>query len=192
MHACTVGGANYIRWGRTTCPDTEGTQLLYSGVAAGSRHNQKGGAAEYLCLPDEPEFLQVTAGHQGVRAGLYGTEYQTTDSPPAFGNKYAHNVPCAACSTSARGQKIMIPGKVNCPSSWTREYYGYLMTERNHVIHYRMSYICVDVNATTVPNSAEFLNILSALLDFTEVYCKGISCPPYTEGSELSCVMCTK
>jgi len=30
-----TGGANYIRWGRTTCPDTKGTELLYRGVAAG-------------------------------------------------------------------------------------------------------------------------------------------------------------
>ena len=30
------GGATYIRWGRTTCPDTEGTELVYAGWAAGS------------------------------------------------------------------------------------------------------------------------------------------------------------
>ena len=36
----TDGGTSYIRynWGRTVCPDTEGTELVYSGVAAGSDH----------------------------------------------------------------------------------------------------------------------------------------------------------
>ena len=29
-------GPTAICWGRTDCPDTEGTELLYSGVAAGS------------------------------------------------------------------------------------------------------------------------------------------------------------
>ena len=71
-----AGGVNYIRWGRTTCPDTEGIQLLYSGVAAGTFYSQKGGGSEYLCLPNQPEFLGVTAGHQDQRARVYGAEYE--------------------------------------------------------------------------------------------------------------------
>ena len=30
------GGVTYIRWGRTTCPNTTGTELVYKGRAAGS------------------------------------------------------------------------------------------------------------------------------------------------------------
>ena len=30
------GGVTYIRWGRTTCPDTEETELVYAGRAAGT------------------------------------------------------------------------------------------------------------------------------------------------------------
>ena len=30
----TAGGVVYTRWGRTTCPSTSGTQLLYAGRAA--------------------------------------------------------------------------------------------------------------------------------------------------------------
>ena len=183
-----TGGVNYIRWGKTTCPDTEGTQLLYSGVAGGPFYNQKGGGTDYLCLPDQPEFLRVTAGHQYARSRVYGAEYQPHSSPPAFGNLLNYNVPCVACSTSARGQKIMIPGKVNCPSSWTREYYGYLMSEFYN--YYRRSYVCVDVNAEAIPGSGSDIN--GALFYFTEVYCTGIKCPPYVGGNELSCVVCTK
>ena len=160
-------------------------------MTAGSHYHQKGGGAEYLCLPGQPEFLQVTAGHQSVRNKLYGAGYHTNDNSPAFGNMFNHNAPCAACSTSARGQKIMIPGKVNCTSSWTREYYGYLMTERTHQDHLRSSYVCVDVNAEAVPGSAGF-NYSGALLDFVEAVCNGIKCPPYTAGYELPCVVCTK
>ena len=122
---------------------------------------------------------------------LYGAGYQTNDNSPAFGNMFNHNAPCAACSTSARCQKIMIPGKVNCTSSWTREYYGYLMTGRTHALHLRTSYVCVDVNAESVPGSAGF-NYNGALLDFTEAVCSGIHCPPYMAGYELPCVVCTK
>ena len=174
------------------CPDTEGTQLVYSGVAAGSFYNHKGGGSDYLCLPDQPEFLGVTTGHQSGRAKVYGAEYEThaSKSPPTFGNLVNHNVPCVACYTSARGAKIMIPGKVNCPSSWTREYHGYLMTEATYTDRQRMSYTCVDVNAESIPGSVSNNN--GALFYFTEVYCQGIKCPPYAEGNELSCVVCTK
>ena len=47
-------------------------------MAAGSYYNQKGGGSEYLCLPDQPEFLGVTAGHQDHRAKVYGAEYETS------------------------------------------------------------------------------------------------------------------
>ena len=48
----TTGGVVYTRWGKTTCPSTSGTQLLYAGRAAGSHYTEKGGGANYLCLPD--------------------------------------------------------------------------------------------------------------------------------------------
>ena len=127
----SVGGAHYVHWGNSTCPDTEGTVMLYSGVAAATHFNDQGGGSNYLCLHEEPEFLDTTPGIQEFRARVYGTEYETINSP--FESLHNHNVPCSACHTSARGDVIMIPGKVNCPDSWTREYYGYLMAEYNHV-----------------------------------------------------------
>ncbi len=56
------GGVVYTRWGRTTCPDTQGTELLYEGIAGGSAHNHKGGGANYLCLPEEPEYSDYQPG----------------------------------------------------------------------------------------------------------------------------------
>ena len=67
----------YTRWGRTTCPNTTGTQLLYAGRVAGSHYTEKGGGANYLCLPEQPQYSTYTAGVQVGRAYLYGAEYQT-------------------------------------------------------------------------------------------------------------------
>ncbi len=39
-------GVTYIRWGRTSCPEALGTELVYSEKAAGTQHFQKGGSAE--------------------------------------------------------------------------------------------------------------------------------------------------
>ena len=50
------GGLVYTRWGRTTCPSTSGTQLVYEGRAAGSKWNAKGGGTDILCMPNNPEY----------------------------------------------------------------------------------------------------------------------------------------
>ena len=51
------GGATYIRWGRTTCPNATETELVYAGRAAGTHYTQKGGTNNYLCHPDELQYL---------------------------------------------------------------------------------------------------------------------------------------
>ena len=185
----TAGGATYIRWGRTTCNSTAGTQLLYSGTAAGSFSSHTGGGANYLCLPDDPEFLRYTSGRQSSsRSYLYGTEYRSYNSPPAFGSMADHNVPCAVCYTPTRGTMIMIPAKTTCPPSWTREYYGYLMSTGR--LGQRTAYVCVDHDADSVPGSAAALD--SSYMIFVEVTCDGVPCPPYTNGREVACTVCTK
>ena len=104
----TAGGVVYTRWGRTTCPSTSGTQLLYAGRTAGSWCNHKGGGANYLCVPEQPQYSTYTAGVQNGRAYLYGTEYETgseniNDNGP-FRSVSGHNVPCAVCYASIREQ----------------------------------------------------------------------------------------
>ena len=78
----TTGGAVYTRWGRTTCPNTTGTQLLHAGRAAGSSHRANGGGANYICLPEQPQYSNYTTGAQSARAYLYGAEYETGYTSP--------------------------------------------------------------------------------------------------------------
>ena len=51
-----TGGTVYTRWGSTTCPIDQGTELVYSGRAGGSYFHHHGGRADLLCLPDDPEY----------------------------------------------------------------------------------------------------------------------------------------
>ena len=119
----------------------------------------------------------------------YGAEYQTggPDNGP-LQSVYQHNVPCAVCYTSTRETVVMIPAQLTCPSSWTREYYGYLMA--NSFIYYRTMYECVDQAPQSVPGSTADTN--GALFYHTEVKCNGIPCPPYDTQKEVTCVVCTK
>ena len=175
----------YTRWGRTTCPNTTGTELLYAGRAAGSFYNEKGGGANYLCLPEQPQYSTYTAGIQTYTAHLYGAEYEANSPLHSLHN---HNVPCAVCYTSTRETVLMIPARLTCPSSWTREYYGYLMAEYRG--HHRSTFECVDHSPQSVPGSSANTN--GALFYHTEVKCNGIPCPPYDTQKEVTCVVCTK
>ena len=187
----TAGGVVYIRWGRTTCPNTTGTHLQYAGRAAGSYNSETGGGANHLCLPEQPQYLTYTAGSQIGRAHLYGVEYRTAgsrDNGPLHSFQH-HNVPCAVCYTSTRGTVMMIPARITCPSSWTREYYGYLMANwRGN--HARTMFECVDRYPQSVPGSAASSG--GDLFYHTEVKCTGIPCPPYDTQKEVTCVVCTK
>ncbi len=186
----TGGGVNYIRWGRCTCPDSDGTELLYTGQAGGSLYTSTGGGANYLCLPNQPEndSIPIIPGAQPERSKIYGAEYETA-SGAALTDLDDQDVPCAVCYTTKRSDKIMIPGRVTCiDSSWTREYYGYLMTARDEFP--QKTYECVDVDAEGLPDSGADQS--SALFYFTEVSCGSLSCPPYVDGDEMPCVVCTK
>ena len=166
---------------------------MYAGRAAGSFYNTNGGGANRLCLPEQPQYSTYTAGTQSGRAYLYGAEYQTgagyANSPLL--SVHDHNVPCAVCYTSTRETVMMIPARITCPSSWTREYYGYLMAERSNPSHHRAMFECVDQSPQSVPGS--IANINAALFYHTEVQCNyGIPCPPYDTQKEVTCVVCTK
>ena len=50
------------------CPSGQGTILVYSGRAGGTV-----GGADYLCMPNTPEYLRLTTVTQGV--ALHGVEH---------------------------------------------------------------------------------------------------------------------
>ena len=177
------GGVTYTRWGKSSCPNTAGTELVYAGRAGGTSFSHKGGAANYLCMPLDPEYtLSYRAGVNGHNY-VYGAEYEQ----PLRGSQ-DHNVPCAVCSVSTREMVLMIPAKTSCPTSWTREYYGYLMSE--YINHHRSHYECVDKDPESILGS--HANANGVLFYHVEASCNGMPCPPYDAQKELNCVVCTK
>ena len=83
----------------------------------------------------------------------------------------------------------MIPAKTRCPSTWTLEYSGYLMSDAQGHTHATM-YECVDKNPDSVPGTAS--DTSGALLKHVEAHCNGMACPPYDPQKELACAVCTK
>jgi hypothetical protein len=179
----------YIRWGKNSCPDVTGTELVYVGRAGGSVYTNQGGGAEKLCLPLDPDYINVARSTSASYfSTIYGAEYQTHNGP--LNSILDDNVPCAVCYASTRAAMIMIPAKTQCPSSWTREYYGYLMTEREHAHHHRSSFDCVDVTPDVVPGGTG--DTIAALFQYVVATCNGLQCPPYQANRVVSCAVCTK
>ena len=121
---------------------------------------------------------------------MYGAEYQVSGGFNPF-KKYFHDYDavCAVCFAKSRGAMLMMPARNDCPSGWTEEYHGYLMTEYyNH--KKQRDYICVDEDAEYVPGSQA--NQDGALLYLVEGTRGSLPCNPYANGRELTCAVCTK
>ena len=183
----TGGGVAYTRWGKATCPNIAGTQLVYAGRAAGSHYKPQRRRSQLHLL--QTTNLAPPSGSQTYQALLYGAEYETSyTSLGLLSAVHDHNAPGAVCYASTRGTSIMIPGQTTCPASWTREYYGYLMA--GHHGHHRSMHECVDANPDSVPGSS--VNIDGALFYHVRAECTGIPCPPYQSRREVTCAVCTK
>ena len=182
----TAAGVTYTRWGRTNCSEVSGTELVYAGRATGTHYTHRGGASNYICLPPDPDYLTEKNGVHG-HSPLHGAEYEVNINQP-LDSLHNQNVPCAVCYVSTRAAMLMIPAKTHCPTSWTLEYMGYLMTEYHG--YYRTRYECIDKDAEGVEGITGNQN--GVLFHHVEASCNGILCPPYDTERELTCAVCTK
>ena len=179
-------GLVYTRWGKTYCPS--GTDKVYDGIAAGSQHTTKGSGANFVCLTKSPVYSSYQSGTQNL-ARIAPIELHPNGN--IMGNYvWDRNPPCVVCHTTARKDVLMVPGTTSCPTSWRREYYGYLMAPRDN--YYRSDFICMDKypqalrgSEGNTPQAADLFNI--------EAHCSGnILCPPYNSYKEITCAVCTK
>ena len=98
-----------------------------------------------------------------------------------------HDVPCAVCRLTSRGTQVLFPAKNECPDNWTKEYTGYLMSD--HHVYSRKQAVCVDEAPEVIPGSWSSSN--GALLYLMEAGCGSLQCPPYVEGREIQCTICS-
>jgi len=160
---------------------------VYSGIIGGEHYNQQGGGVNYLCLPHKPKYDRHNDGYQDS-GYVYGTEYELQFNPFKT-NLHNYEAPCVVCYVKSRGSMLMTPARNDCPSGWTEEYQGYLMTGyHNH--RKQRDFICVDKDAEYVPGSGANQN--GALLYPVEGRCGSLPCLPYVNAWELTCAVCTK
>ena len=169
---------------------------MYHGYVGGSHYQDKGAAANYLCLPRDPIWGHYEDKKQNS-ATVYGGEYEFTFKkdmmaffPDVQGrtNLSEQDAPCAVCS-SPRSRLVMVPARNTCHEGWTLEYQGYLSAGRyKHAA--ATEYVCLDGAPETIVGGTADDN--GALFYFVEGRCGSLKCPPYVDGRELTCAVCTK
>ena len=179
----------YIRWGRTECPGN-GTEMVYRGYTAG-RHYTKGGGTSTLCLPEKPTWARYDDSSNSYRGYIWGAEIDM--DVPSEGKVFEQNVdgqdqPCVVCTTP-RAVTHMFPGRANCFPGWSTEYTGYLMTNYKDRSH-NMEYFCLDASPEGIPKggASDHENVIYLV----EAKCGSLPCPPYVEGREVACAVCSK
>ena len=75
-----------MHWGRTTCPDTPGIELVYREVFGGGYFNHEGGGVNYLCLPEEPQYAEFLSGVQNPGLSM--------SNNPISSSLHDHTPPC--------------------------------------------------------------------------------------------------
>ncbi|XP_056006026.1 uncharacterized protein LOC125660312 [Ostrea edulis] len=177
----------YTRWGKKTCPSN--AELVLSGFTGGSHYTHKGAAVQPLCLPKDPEWGRYRDGTDGHKAHVYGAEYETDISPSSLRSVYQHDVPCAVCLVHNRSVLRVFPARKTCYKGWKLEYDGYLMAGY-YGFPAASTYTCVDRNPDTVTGGQADHN--GYLFYSVEAICGSLKCPPYVNGRELVCAVCSK
>lgn len=164
----------------------------FTGITAGPKYASDGGGSEHICLasPVWPDAYDDNIDEWS--ATLFGTEYEIDEkrSRTFFGRAMLNqNVPCAVCRSKTRASALVVPGSVSCFSSWNTEYTGYLMSAYSG--HKQQTkYICVDKDPEQI--YGESANRDGSLLYPVEARCAFLPCPPFVDGREVGCAVCTK
>ncbi|XP_062566643.1 short-chain collagen C4-like, partial [Saccostrea cucullata] len=172
----------FVRWGRKDCPSDNNTELVYSGFGGGSHQSHTGAAAEFVCLPPDPN---LTTKFTSSFSYMYGAEYDSTD----FGLHDGDDLPCVVCRRKTQSSVLMIPGKNSCYSGWTEQYHGYLATGY-YASKAASQYICVDEHPEAL--RAGERNDDGKWVHSVKAVCGSLPCPPYHNNMYLTCVVCTK
>ena len=100
-------------------------------------------------------------------------------------------ISCAQCFVDERTSATTFAGRTTCPSEWTLEYRGYIMSK--DFKSRKGDFICVDVDSRTtddevlVTSRTDKPNYISDV----KLSCGTLPCNKYQNDKLLPCVVCT-
>ena len=128
--------------------------------------------------------------HLSVEFCFYLSSIRVPNSPFDFDKYDHHQVACSVCMKTRIVSTIVIPARKDCYGDWVKEYNGYLYA--GHHTHAAASeYICMDEAPDVHSKSSTVTG--KKLLQPVMVKCNGaIPCPPYVNGGDATCVVCSR
>ena len=165
--------------------------FVLKGITAGKAFNEPGSGVNTLCLPhnpdDAPHDFPTRLQGAGFVSHLYGSEYEFTY------RKFAQNddVPCAICHVTIAASSIMIPAKTTCPSGWTMQFTGFLVSDYFGGSNHAFDYICLHNDAEYMTEGARRHDDNGHILYPVQATCDPLPCPPYKNGQYITCVVCS-
>ena len=137
----------------------------------------------------DAHFTYLVSGVESI------SKHEPYDAQHPLHSVNEDNVPCALCYISTRVTAVMIPAKTSCPTNWTAEYTGYLISMTAAYTHYHSTYECVDKAPECVDKAVPGLG--AGISDnhwiyHVEPHWSGLPCPPYDAEKELTCVACSR
>jgi hypothetical protein len=121
---------------------------VYSGAVAGQAYQTNGGGANYLCMSNQPTYLNFTAGTQGWLSQLFRTEYKTINAQLNATYNSLHNfeMPCAVCqSQPTRMYSFVQHGNTNCPAGFFTDFMCVLRVFVHPYLPLLITTVCVCV-----------------------------------------------
>ena len=167
---------------------------LFAGFVGGSSYTDTGAAVDHLCLTNDPQWgiydSKVNA-HPFIGGALFDIGYIRVRNSLFDFDKYDHRqVACFVCMKRRKVSTIMIPARNDCYGNWIKDYNGYLYT--GHYTHSAASeYICMDETPDVLSKSSTW-NGKKILYPVEVNYNGAIPCPPYVNGREVTCVVCSR
>ena len=152
-------------------------------------HYIYGSGASLVCLPETPSWNKYHDQTDINRGYIYGAELDhETGAGNVFGNQNSLDMPCAVCMTP-HSVTHMFPGRNGCLHGWVEQYTGYLVSGM-HGRSVDLEYYCLDAHPETVLHGDVDHN--QCVLYAVEAHCGALPCPPYVEGREIACMVCSK
>ena len=111
-------GTVYTRWGKSTCPET--AELLYTGYTGGTHFHIQGGAANHLCLPNNPEYSDdLQYGNGTLSFGALTMNFHFKE------HTLWCTLSCVLCAFKIPSHSylpwILYQGVLRLPHDWTNE-----------------------------------------------------------------------
>lgn len=154
---------------------------------AGSSTSSVGHGANYQCLPTAPVYGNFNTTENDARSAISVATIKD-DTNVIDSALDSQVLQCSYCQTLSAFVVRMLVGTKSCPTGWTAEYTGYLISSKEESSRCSMGYACLASSPNTLANSD---TTGTSEVYLVEQECGALPCGTYTNYEEVACTVCS-